>query len=54
MEKPTILLSPLKSAIPEIGGYIDMLVRVQAPDLPANAEQQHTPKRLALLANKVK
>ena len=52
MEKPTILLSPLKSAIPEIGGYIDMLVRVQAPDLPEQTEHKHTPKRLAMVVDR--
>ena len=52
MEKPTILLSPLKSAIPEIGGYIDMLVRVQAPDLPEHTEHKHTPKRLAMVVDR--
>ena len=52
MEKPTILLSPLKSAIPEIGGYIDMLVRVQAPDLPEHTVHKHTPKRLAMVVDR--
>ena len=52
MEKPTILQSPLKSAIPEIGGYIDMLVRVQAPDLPEHTEHKHTPKRLAMVVDR--
>ena len=52
MEKSTILLSPLKSAIPEIGGYIDMLVRVQAPDLPEHTEHKHTPKRLAMVVDR--
>ena len=52
MEKPTILLSPLKSASPEIGGYIDMLVRVQAPDLPEHTEHKHTPKRLAMVVDR--
>jgi Ca-activated chloride channel family protein len=52
MEKPTLLLTPLKSAVPDTGGYLDMLVRVQAPDRPEHAEQQHTPKRLALVVDR--
>ncbi len=52
MEKPTLLLTPLKSAVPDTGGYLDMLVRVQAPDRPEHAEQQHIPKRLALVVDR--
>jgi hypothetical protein len=32
MTTPTILLSPLKSAIPAQGGAIDIMVRVQGPE----------------------
>ena len=52
MTKPTILLSPVKAAIPDVGGYIDLLVRIQAPDLPAEAEQKQIPKRLALVVDR--
>ena len=52
MKKPTIILSPRKAAVSSQGGYLDIVVRVQAPDLPANAEQQHTPKRLALVVDR--
>ena len=52
MDKPTLLLTPLKSAVPDTGGYLDMLVRVQAPDRPEHAEQQHIPKRLALVVDR--
>jgi hypothetical protein len=34
MTQPTILLSPLKPAIPAQGGAIDIMVRVQGPDQP--------------------
>ena len=52
MEKPTLLLTPLKSAVPDVGGYLDLLVRVQAPDMPEGPEQKHTPKRLALVVDR--
>jgi hypothetical protein len=46
MEQPTIIVSPLKAAIPAQGGHLDLLVRVQAPDLPTDKVVEHTPKRL--------
>jgi Ca-activated chloride channel family protein len=52
MEQPTIIVSPLKAAIPAQGGYLDLLVRVQAPDLPTDKVVEHTPKRLALVVDR--
>ena len=52
MEQPTIIVSPLKAAIPAQGGHLDLLVRVQAPDLPTDKIVEHTPKRLALVVDR--
>ena len=52
MEQPTIIVSPLKAAKPAQGGHLDLLVRVQAPDLPTDKVVEHTPKRLALVVDR--
>ena len=52
MEQPTMIVSPLKAAIPAQGGHLDLLVRVQAPDLPTDKIVEHTPKRLALVVDR--
>ena len=52
MEQPNIIVSPLKAAIPAQGGHLDLLVRVQAPDLPTDKVVEHTPKRLALVVDR--
>ena len=52
MEQPTIIVSPLKAAIPAQGSHLDLLVRVQAPDLPTDKVVEHTPKRLALVVDR--
>lgn len=52
MEQPTIIVSPLKAAIPAQGGHLDLLVRVQAPDSPTDKAVEHTPKRLALVVDR--
>ena len=52
MEQPTIIVSPLKAAIPAQGGHLDLLVRVQAPDLPTDKVVEHTPKRLAMVVDR--
>jgi len=52
MEQPTIIVSPLKAAIPAQGGHLDLLVRVQAPDLPTDKAVEHSPKRLALVVDR--
>ena len=52
MLQPEILLSPLKPAIPAQGGTLDIVVRVQAPDQPADQAAKVTPKRLALVVDR--
>jgi Ca-activated chloride channel family protein len=48
----TILLSPLKAAVSTQGGTLDVMVRIQAPDLSPEAAQIITPKRLALVVDR--
>lgn len=38
--------------MPAAGGALDVLVRVQAPDRPANLNLPHSPKRLALVVDR--
>jgi Ca-activated chloride channel family protein len=52
MHKPTLVFSPLRNAAPAQGGSVDLLLRVQAPDKPADIAVQHTPKRLALVVDR--
>jgi Ca-activated chloride channel family protein len=52
MTQPTILLSPLKPAIPAQGGAIDIMVRVQGPDKPEASKTKVTPKRLSLVVDR--
>ena len=52
MQTPTIILSPQKSAVSAAGGHLDVLVRVQAPDLPENQITNHTPKRLSVVVDR--
>ena len=52
MQTPTIVLSPQKSAVSAAGGHLDVLVRVQAPDLPENQITNHTPKRLSVVVDR--
>ena len=52
MLQPEILLSPFKPAIPAQGGTLDIVVRVQAPDQPADQAAKVTPKRLALVVDR--
>jgi Ca-activated chloride channel family protein len=52
---PTILLSPVTAAVPASGGTLELIVRVQAPDQPADQSTQHhpaPPKRLALVVDR--
>ncbi len=51
MSQATILLSPIKSAVFAQGGVLEVLVRVQAPDAPTEAQATTTPKRLALVVD---
>ena len=50
--QPTILLSPLKPAIPAQGGAIDIMVRVQGPEQPEGDKAKVTPKRLSLVVDR--
>ncbi|MCF8210911.1 MAG: VWA domain-containing protein [Rhodoferax sp.] len=52
MTQPTILLSPLKPAIPAQGGAIDIMVRVQGPEQPEGDKAKVTPKRLSLVVDR--
>ena len=52
MTQPTIVLSPLKPAVPAQGGALEVLVRVQAPDQPADAMATVRAKRLALVVDR--
>ena len=51
MPNTTIILSPNKPAIPAQGGHLDVLVRLQAPDLNDDHPSKHTPKRLSLVVD---
>jgi len=52
MIEPTVLLSPVKSAVPAEGGVIEVMVRVQAPDQPETSKATITTKRLALVVDR--
>jgi Ca-activated chloride channel family protein len=52
MEQPTLIVSPLKAAISAQGGHLDLLVRVQAPNMPTDHAMTHTPKRLSLVVDR--
>ncbi len=52
MNTHTLVFSPLRNAVPAQGGAVDLLLRVQAPDRPADLTMQHTTKRLALVVDR--
>jgi Ca-activated chloride channel family protein len=52
MTQASIVFSPLQAGVPAAGGVLDVLVRVQAPDRPANLAVPHSPKRLALVVDR--
>jgi Ca-activated chloride channel homolog len=52
MTQPTIVFSPLQAGVPAAGGALEVLVRVQAPDRPADLGATHLPKRLALVVDR--
>ena len=52
MTKPTLVLTPAIAAVSERGGSLDVLVRVQAPEQPAELASKPTPKRLALVVDR--
>ena len=47
MSQPAIVFSPLQAGVPAAGGALDLMVRVQAPDRPADLATAQLPKRLA-------
>ena len=52
---PPILITPVAAALPVGGGTLDLIVRVQAHDQPADHSAQHRPsppKRLALVVDR--
>ncbi|OYU31334.1 MAG: hypothetical protein CFE39_08885 [Comamonadaceae bacterium PBBC2] len=52
MTQASIVFSPLQAGVPAAGGALDVLVRVQAPDRPADLNLPHSPKRLALVVDR--
>jgi Ca-activated chloride channel family protein len=52
MPTPTLLLSPLKAAVPAQGGTLDVLVRLQAPDQPEHINTQHVVRRIAVVVDR--
>jgi hypothetical protein len=52
MTQPKIVFSPLQAGEPAASGALDLLVRVQAPDRPADWAAAHLPKRLALVVDR--
>lgn len=52
MTQPTILLSSRKPVISAQGGVLEVLVRVQAPDLPSDSQVKVSSKRLALVVDR--
>ena len=52
MTKPALVLTPAIAAVSERGGSLDVLVRVQAPEQPAELASKPTPKRLALVVDR--
>ena len=51
MQNPTLVFSPLRNAVPAQGCAVNLLLRMQAPDCPADLAVKHTPKRLALVVD---
>jgi Ca-activated chloride channel family protein len=52
MTTPTLLLSPLKAAVPARRGTLDVMVRLQAPDKPEHVNTQNVVRRLALVVDR--
>jgi hypothetical protein len=51
MTQPTIVFSPLQAGLPAAGGGLEVLVRIQAPDRPADLAAAHLPKCLPLFVD---
>ena len=52
MTQPTIVFSPLQAGVPAAGGALEVLVRVKAPDRPADLATAHLAKRLASVVDR--
>jgi len=52
MEKPSIIFTPQKNAVPSQGGYLDVLLRVRAPAQTQGDKHPHVSKRLALVVDR--
>lgn len=52
MSAVTLQFSPLHSAVSSQGGVLDVVVRIQAGDAPAQAATSQPPKRLALVVDR--
>jgi len=52
IEQPTIVLTPAKAAVSNRGCTLDVLVRVQAPDMPKGDDSRQKPKRLSLVIDR--
>ena len=48
----TLLFTPRRAGVTASGGTLDVLVRVQAPDLPQGSTFEGAPKRLALVVDR--
>ena len=54
-DQPTLVLTPIRAALPRAGGTLEVMVRIQAPAEPIDrtgAEQPRTPLRLALVVDR--
>jgi hypothetical protein len=51
MIQPTIVFSTLQAGEPAAGGALEVLVRIQAPDRPADLAAAHLPKCLTLVVD---
>ena len=51
MIQPTIVFSTLQAGEPAAGGALEVLVRIQAPDRPADLAAAHLPKCLPLFVD---
>jgi len=52
MQKPSIIFTPQKNAVPSQGGYLDVLLRVRAPAQTQGDKHPHVSKRLALVVDR--
>lgn len=50
--QPRVVLTPLRQAAPAEGGTLEVLLRVQAPDAPADPAARRAPLRVALVVDR--